>query len=202
MNIEERMDKGLLWTDTGEYLEEQTRAKELMYEFNHLHPGQKERRVELLHEMFGAVGKNVWMEPPVTIARGKTVTFGDNVYVNANLVLVDDWKISIGSNVMIAPNVVIATTGHPVHFELRPHGEMYCLPVKICDYVWIGCSAIILPGVTIGKGSVIGAGSVVTKDIPSMVIAAGNPCRKVREITERDKEFYYHDRRIEENFEK
>lgn len=196
MNTEEKMAKGLLWTDTGEYLEAQTKAKELMYDFNHLRPSEKEKRVELIHEIFSAVGKSVWIEPPLTFARGKTVTIGDNCYINANLTLVDDYKITIGNGVLIAPNVTITVTGHPVHHELRKHGEMYTFPVTICDNVWIGANAVILPGVTIGENSVIGAGSVVTKDIPPNVIAVGNPCKVLREITDKDKEYYYKDRRV------
>ncbi|WP_050183519.1 DapH/DapD/GlmU-related protein [Domibacillus robiginosus] len=196
MNTEEKMAKGLLWTDTGEYLQAQTRAKELMYDFNHLRPGEKEKRMELIHEIFGAVGKSVWIEPPLTFARGKTVTIGDDCYINANLTLVDDYQITIGNGVLIAPNVTITVTGHPVHHELRKHGEMYTFPVTICDNVWIGANVVILPGVTIGENSVIGAGSVVTKDIPKNVIAVGNPCRVFREITDRDKEYYYKDRKL------
>jgi acetyltransferase-like isoleucine patch superfamily enzyme len=195
--MEERMDAGLLWTDAGAYLKEQTAAKERMYEFNHLRPGEKARRNELIREMFGKVGQGVWMEPPVSYARGKTVTFGDHVYVNSGLTLVDDWKITFGSNILISPNVTIVTTGHPVHPDLRPHGEMYSFPVVIEDWVWIGSSVVILPGVTIGKGAVIGAGSIVTKDVPPMVVAHGNPCKVVRGISERDKEFYYKNLRVD-----
>lgn len=181
----------MLWAETGEYLEEQIKAKERMYEFNHLRPREKEKRTELLKEMFGSVGESVWVEPPISYARGKTVSFGNFVYVNSGLTLVDDWKISIGNHVLISPNVTIVTCGHPVHPALRPNGEMYCFPVIIEDWVWIGSNVTILPGVTIGKGSVIGAGSVVTKDIPSNVVAFGNPCRAVREITDEDKVYYY-----------
>lgn len=197
MDMSERMANGLLWTDTGEYLEEQTRAKELMYDFNHLRPSEKERRVELLHEIFASVGDEVWMEPPLTIARGKTVTIGSRCYFNANLTLVDDYKITIGNGVIVAPNVCIVTTGHPVHKELRPNGEMYCFEVKIGDDVWIGSNVVIMPGVTIGDRSVIGAGSVVTKDVPADVVAVGNPCHVLREISDRDKVYYYKDRKVD-----
>lgn len=196
MTMEERMEKGLLWTDTGEYIEEQTRAKALMYEFNMLHPSKREKRIELLHEIFASVGEDVWMEPPLTVARGKTVTIGNNCYFNSNLTLVDDYKITIGNGVLVAPNVTIATTGHPVHPALRPNGEMYSFPVVIEDNVWIGCNVVIMPGVTIGENSVVGAGSVVTKDVPPNVVAAGNPCRILRPITERDLEYYYKNRKL------
>ncbi len=196
MTMEERMEKGFLWTDTGAYIEEQTRAKALMYEFNMLHPSKREKRIELLHEIFASVGENVWMEPPLTVARGKTVTIGNNCYFNANLILVDDYKITIGNGVLVAPNVTIATTGHPVHPALRPNGEMYSFPVVIEDNVWIGCNVAIMPGVTIGENSVVGAGSVVTKDVPPNVVAVGNPCRVLRPITDRDLEYYYKNRKV------
>jgi acetyltransferase-like isoleucine patch superfamily enzyme len=189
--MEERKAAGLLWTDTDDYLDEQAKAKSLMHEFNHLHPSMKERSVELVKEMFGSVGDTVWVNPPITLARGKTVDIGRFVYINSNLTLVDDWYITIGSGVLISPNVTIVTCGHPVHRDLRQHGEMYCFPVTIEDWVWIGSNAVILPGVTVGEGSVIGAGSIVTKDVPKNVVAFGNPCRVIREITEEDKVNYY-----------
>lgn len=195
MTMEERMAKGLLWDDTGDYIDEQARAKDLMYEFNHLKPSKRDERIELVKQIFGSVGENVWIEPPIMIARGKTVTIGDDCYINANLTLVDDYKITIGSRVLISPNVTISVTGHPVHPEMR---RMYSFPVTIADDVWIGSNVVILPGVTIGNGSVIGAGSIVTKDIPANVIAVGNPCRVVREITDRDKEYYYKDLKVED----
>lgn len=136
------------------------------------------------------------MEPPLTVAIGKTVTLGDNVYVNCNLTLVDDYTIRIGNGVLIAPNVVITTTGHPVHHKLREHGEMYSFEVNIGDNVWIGSNVVICPGVTIGENSVIGAGSIVLHDVPANCVAAGNPCRVIREITDRDLEYYFRDLRV------
>lgn len=196
MNMEERKAKGLLWKDTDEYLQEQARAKNLMYEFNHSRPHEKDRRMALLREMMGAVGESVWVEPPIILARGKTVTIGSNVYINSGLTMVDDWKITIGNGVLISPNVVISTTGHPVHPDPRAHSGLYSFPVTIEDDVWIGSGSVILPGVTIGKGAVIGAGSIVNKDIPPMVIAVGNPCKVLRAITERDRAYYFRDLRI------
>lgn len=130
------------------------------------------------------------------VAVGKTVTLGDNVYINSNLTLVDDYKITIGNGVLIAPNVVISTTGHPVHHSLCTHGEMYSFEVTIKDNVWIGSNVVICPGVTIGENSVIGAGSIVLRDVPANCVAAGNPCRVLREITDRDLEYYYKDLRV------
>ena len=135
--------------------------------------------------------------PPLTLAFGKTVSIGDNTYINSNLTLVDDYIINIGSGVLMAPNVTISATGHPVHYKLRPHGEMYSFPVTIGDNVWIGSGTIIMPGVTIGSNSVIGAGSIVTKDIPADCIAVGNPCKVLREITDDDLIYYYKNRRVD-----
>ncbi|MFR6331274.1 MAG: sugar O-acetyltransferase [Eisenbergiella sp.] len=132
----------------------------------------------------------MWIEPPLTLAMGKTVSIGNGTYINSNLTLVDDYEIVIGERVLIAPNVTMSTTNHPMHYKARSRGEMYCKKVVIEDNVWIGSNVVICAGVTVGKGSVIGAGSVVTRDIPSMCFAAGSPCKVIREITDDDlKEF-------------
>lgn len=197
MTIRERMKQGLLYTDLGEGLEEERqRCKELIYDYNLTRPGEAEKRKALLRELLGDMGENIWIEPPVRMAYGKNVHIGDAFYANFNLVLVDDIDIYIGNHVMIAPNVTITATGHPVHPELRKNGTQFSIPVRIEDDVWIGANVVILPGVTIGKNSVIGAGSVVTKNIPENVVAVGNPCQVLREITERDKQFYYKDRMV------
>lgn len=196
MTMEERKAKGLLWTDTPEAIEAQKKARGLCYDFNHLRPEEHETRKAMLPQIFSYVGKDVWIEPPLTLAFGKTVTIGDGTYINSGLTLVDDYKISIGSGVLIAPNVVISSTGHPVHHELRTKGEMYSYQVTIKDNVWIGSGAIINPGVTIGENSVIGAGSIVTSDIPPNCIAVGNPCKVLREITDKDLEYYYKDLKV------
>ena len=127
------------------------------------------------------------------------VSIGDGTYINSNLTLVDDYKITIGKNVLIAPNVTISGTNHPMHYKARPRGEMYCKEVVIEDHVWIASNVTILPGVTIGDHSIIGAGSVVTKDIPPNVIAFGHPAEVHREITEEDEIFYDHGKRISEH---
>ena len=197
MTIRERMKQGLLYTDLGEGLEEERqRCKELIYDYNLTRLGETEKRKALLQELLGDMGENIWIEPPVRMAYGKNVHIGDAFYANFNLVLVDDIDIYIGNHVMIAPNVTITATGHPVHPELRKNGTQFSIPVRIEDDVWIGANVVILPGVTIGKNSVIGAGSVVTKNIPDNVVAVGNPCQVLREITERDKQFYYKDRMV------
>ena len=194
MTIRERMKQGLLYTDIGEGLdEERQRCKELIYDYNLTRPSEADKRKALLQELLGDMGENIWIEPPVRMAYGKNVHIGHSFYANFNLVLVDDIDIFIGNNVMIAPNVTITPTGHPVHPELRKNGTQFSIPVRIEDDVWIGANVVILPGVTVGKNSVIGAGSVVTKDIPENVVAVGNPCKVLRKISDRDKQFYYKD---------
>jgi galactoside O-acetyltransferase len=197
MTIREKMKAGHLYTDLGEGLdEERERCKELTYDYNLTRPREVERRRDLLKQLLGSCGSSIWIEPPVHMAYGIHVHIGDGFYANFNLVLVDDVDIYIGNNVMIAPNVTISPTGHPVHPDLRRGGTQFSVPVRIGDDVWIGANVAILPGVTIGNNSVIGAGSVVTRDIPENVVAVGNPCRVSRPIDERDKEHYYRDRKV------
>ena len=206
MTIKERMASRQLFTDhDSNYPEEavqlalaRQRGKTLCYEINSLHPDDLETRLKLMKELFGSMGENVWMEPPIRMAYGANTTIGNNVYINFNLTIVDDYKVTIGNNVMFGPNVTIAVTSHPVHPKRRLEGGMFALPVVIEDDVWIGSGAIIVPGVTIKKGSVIGAGSVVTKDVPENVIAVGNPCKVLRQITEHDNEYYYKDMRFDD----
>jgi galactoside O-acetyltransferase len=198
MGVRERMQNGQIYTDLCEGLpEERLHGKELVYDFNHTRPSEEEKRSEILKKLFGHLGKNIFIEPPLHVAYGSRIHIGDNFYANFNLVLVDDIDIFIGNNVMFAPNVTISVTGHPVHPDLRKNGDQFSFPVTIEDNVWIGSNVVILPGVTIGKNSVIGAGSIVTKDIPENVVAVGNPCKVLRPITDRDKEYYYKDLKID-----
>ena len=193
------MKNGMLYTDIGEGLEqERRRCKELLYDFNLTRPSEEALRSSLLGELLGDMGRDIWIEPPFHMAYGTNVHIGDYFYANFNLVIVDDIDVYIGNNVMIAPNVTITPTGHPVDAELRRPGSQFSIPVRIGNDVWIGSNAVILPGVTIGDNSVIGAGSVVTHDIPANVVAVGNPCLVLREISARDKEYYYKNRRVDE----
>lgn len=176
----------------------QTQCLEKLYDYNATRPSEYEKRTALLKEMFAEIGENCYIEPPFHANfGGKHVHFGKCVYANFNLTLVDDTHIYVGDNVMFAPNVVIATAAHPVLPELRAKGYQYNAPVKIGARCWIGAGALVMPGVTIGEGTVIGAGSVVTKDIPANVVAYGNPCRVVREIGERDGEYYFKNKKID-----
>jgi galactoside O-acetyltransferase len=198
LTIREKMKKGMLYTDMGEGLvEERMRCKELVYDYNLTRPSEETKRHEILKQLLGSVGKEPWIETPFHLAYGSNTHIGDHFYANFNLVVVDDIDVHIGNNVMFAPNVTISATGHPVDPELRKTMAQFSIPVRIEDGVWIGAGVIILPGVTIGANSVIGAGSVVTKDVPANVVAVGNPCRVLREISERDKEYYYKDLKVE-----
>lgn len=186
LSMAERREKGLLWIDTGENLNQQVYARGLCQEFNQTRPEETEKRKEIWKKLFASCGEDSWIEPPLTLAMGNTVSIGNGTYINSNLTLVDDYKITIGKNVLIAPNVTISGTNHPMHYKARPRGEMYCKEVVIEDHVWIGSNVVICAGVTIGMGAVIGAGSVVTRDVPPMSFAAGVPCKVIREITDED----------------
>ena len=194
------MAAGLIYDpDEADLAAEQTRALELLYDFNATRPSEGGRRTALLREMFASVGEGVYVEPPLHANwAGRHVHVGDRVYANFNLTLVDDGPIRIGSHVMFGPNVTITTAGHPVQPDLRRRAAQLNLPVVIGDNVWIGAGVSIMPGVTIGDDTVIGAGSVVTRDIPAGVVAVGTPCRVVREIGDHDREFYWRDRRIDD----
>lgn len=198
MNNYERMLAGQVYDpNETEIMAKQAETLELMYDFNATRPSQKNERTRLLHEMFGTLGDGCHFEPPLRANwGGRHVHAGNNVYANFNLTLVDDGDIHIGDNTMFGPNVVIATAGHPILPELRARGLQFNLPVHIGTNVWIGSGAQIMPGVTIGDDTVIGAGSVVTRDIPSGAVALGAPCRVVREISDHDRYFYWGDRRL------
>lgn len=179
-------------------MKEQLKCIDKLYDYNNTRPSQMEKRKELLKEMFAEIGENCYIEPPFySNFGGKHVHFGKNVYANFHLTLVDDTHIYVGDYTMFGPNVTVATAGHPILPELREKGYQYNFAIHIGRNCWIGAGAVILPGITIGDNSVIGAGSVVTKDIPSNVVAVGNPCKVLREINEKDKIYYFKDKKIE-----
>lgn len=198
MNTKERMKSGKLYFCTDEEIaREQLKCLDRLYDFNQTRPSEMPKRMALLKEILAEVGENCYVEPPLHANWGINTHFGNNVYANFNLTLVDDTDIYIGDSVLFGPNVVIAVAGHPVEPELRRKVAQFNIPVRIGSNVWIGAGAVILPGVTIGDNTVIGAGSVVTKDIPANVVAVGNPCRVLREINEHDREYYYKDCKID-----
>lgn len=159
------------------------RAKLLCRKFNTLAPDDESGRVETLKELLGKTGENVWIEQPFMCDYGENIEVGDHFYANYNLVILDCAKVTIGSHAFIAPNVGIYTAAHPLIASQRNTGGEYAKAITIGDNVWIGGGVQICPGVTIGDNTVIGAGSVVTRDIPANVVAVGNPCRVLREIT-------------------
>ena len=197
MSLEKQMKTGQVYVEFGhsdpediayEKVTEDQRllAKDLCYDYNNTRPTDIKSREEILAKLLGSAGEGLWMEPPIHFAYGSNTHIGHHVYANFNLTVVDDGECHIGNYCMFAPNVVISTTGHPIHPSFRDKGAQFSLPVVIKDHVWIGSNVTIMPGVTIGENSVIGAGSVVTKDIPANVVAAGVPCKVMREITDED----------------
>lgn len=197
MTAKEKMKSGEVYFCTDEALmKEQTACLEKLYDFNATRPSEGKKRAALLKELLAEVGENCYVEPPLHANWGCHTHFGKNVYANFNLTLVDDTDIFVGDSVMFGPNVTVATAGHPIDPALRLKVGQFNIPVRIGNNVWIGANSVILPGITIGDNSVIGAGSIVTKDIPENAVAVGNPCRVLRPISERDKEYYYKDRKI------
>ena len=198
MDIREKMHSGDLYLSADEDLvAEQLTFVEKLYDFNATRPLEQEKRAIMLKYMFAEIGEDCYIEPPLHANwGGKHVHFGKGVYANFNLTLVDDTHIYVGDYTMLGPNVVLATAGHPILPELRPLAYQYNMPVHIGKNCWLGAGVIVLPGVTIGDNTVIGAGSVVTKDIPANVVAVGNPCRVLREINKHDKEYYFKNKKI------
>ena len=199
IRMKEKIHIGELYLPNDpEILSEQQQYLEKLYDFNLTRPSEAEKRQKMLKEMFAEIGEGCYIEPPFHANfGGKNVHFGKGVYANFNLTLVDDTHIYVGDFTMFGPNVTVATAGHPILPELREQVYQYNFPVHIGRNCWIGAGAVIVPGVSIGDNTVIGAGSVVTKDIPSDVVAVGNPCRVLRPISGHDREFYFKDRKID-----
>ncbi len=199
MTHKEKMTSGDLYLPNDEsIMEEQLKCLDRLYDFNLTRPTELDKREKMLEEMFAEIGENCYIEPPFHANwGGKHCHFGKGIYANFNLTLVDDTHIYVGDYTMFGPNVVVATAGHPILPELREKQYQYNFPVRIGRNCWIGAGVVIVPGITIGDNVVVGAGSVVTKDIPSNVIAVGNPCKVLREVSEHDREFYFKDRKID-----
>jgi galactoside O-acetyltransferase len=184
--IADRIRRGLVYTETEASFQASRRRTDLIFEYNHTPPGAADRRRSLLVAILGSVGQRTVLLPPFHAGFGSNVHLGDDFFGNVNLTFVDDVGIHIGDGVMIAPSVTLTTTGHPVHPARRVDFARFSEPIVIEDKVWIGSNVVVLPGVRIGFGSVIGAGSVVSRDVPPMVVAVGAPCRVLRPITDDD----------------
>ncbi len=197
--MKERMHTGELYLPgDDEIMADQLRRLDRLYDFNATRPTELDKRDALLKEMFAEIGEGCYIEPPFhSNFGGGHVHFGKNVYANFNLTAVDDTHIYVGDCTMFGPNVTLATAGHPIIPELRAQGYQYNFPIRIGKNCWLGAGVVVMPGVTIGDNVVVGAGSIVTKDLPSNVVAVGNPCRVLRPVNDHDKEFYFKDRKID-----
>ena len=190
MSNKEKMLTGEYYISWDEELTlEREKAKDLLFGFNNIRPSLRGERETIIHKLFGKVGKNCWIESPFNCDYGYNITVGDNFYTNTNCCILDCAKVTIGNNVWIGPNVGIYTPNHAFDSKERTDGYEKSLPIEIGDNVWIGGGVTIIGGVKIGSNSIIGAGSVVTKNIPAGVIVAGNPAKVIREITANDKIF-------------
>lgn len=194
----EKMHSGSLYLpNEPELAEEQLKCLDRLYDFNMTRPTEGRKRAELLREMFAEIGEGCYIEPPLHANfGGKFVHFGSFIYANFSLTLVDDAPIFVGDHTMFGPNVTLVTAGHPILPRLRELVYQFNAPVHIGKNCWLGAGVIVLPGVSIGDNSVIGAGSVVTKDVPANVVALGTPCKVLREIGEKDREVYFRDLRV------
>ena len=196
MTIQEKQHNGEIYQP----MDEEITRQQMVYLdnlrlYNEIPHVQMDRREAMLRQMFAEVGEGCYIESPFYANfGGHHVHLGNNVYTNFNLTLVDDTHIYIGDCTMIGPNVTIATAGHPIEPGLRIRGLQYNMPVRIGKNCWLGAGVIVMPGVTIGDNTVIGAGSIVTRDIPANVVAVGNPCRVMRPVGERDRQYYFRDR--------
>jgi galactoside O-acetyltransferase len=182
----ERIGRGQIYSESEAAFQASRRRGDLIFEYNHTPPGDTDKRRQLLVAILGSVGERTVLNAPFNAAFGSNVHIGDDFYGNVNISFVDDVEIRIGDGVMISPAVTLTTTGHPVHPSRRVDFARFSEPIAIEDRVWIGSNAVVLPGVRIGYGSVIGAGSVVSRDIPPMVVAVGVPARVLRPITDQD----------------
>ncbi len=198
MSMKEKLHTGELYLPgDDEIMKDQLKRLDRLYEFNRLKPSEYEKRSAMLKEMFAEIGDNCYIESPFhSNMGGGHIHFGKGVYCNFGVTMVDDTHIYVGDYTMFGPNVVVATAGHPILPELREKAYQYNMPVHIGKNCWLGAGVIVLPGITIGDNCVIGAGSVVTKDIPANSVAVGNPCKVLRPINNRDKEYYFKDKKI------
>lgn len=165
-----------------ELIKERQKAQDLCYEYNLLKPSKMAERESLLREIIGSIKGKFLIEQPFVCDYGYNIEIGENFYANHNLTILDAAKVTFKDNVLIGPNCGFYTAGHPVDVNMRNEGLEYAKPIEVGNNVWIGGSVTVVPGVTIGDNTIIGAGSVVTKDIPANSIAVGNPCRVIKSI--------------------
>lgn len=197
MNHVERRDLQLPYITDQSVLEEQKRARRLTQALNTADRSDFETLAAITKELLGK-SENACINPPFYCDYGSHIEVGKNFFANYNCTILDVAKVTIGDNCLMAPNVAIYTAGHPLHPDTRNTAYEYGIEVTIGDNVWIGGNVVICPGVHIGNNVVIGAGSVVTKDIPDWSVAAGNPCKVIRKITDDDRRFYFRDREFDE----
>ena len=192
MTERRKMQQGLLYDANydEELLAERSRCKDLCFAYNQLLPSLVDQQKDIIRRLFGKTGERFYITAPFWCDYGCNIEIGENFYTNHNCVILDGAKVTFGDNVFIAPNCTFSTAGHPLDTEQRSQGLEYAYPITVGDNVWFGASVTVLPGVTIGSNTIIGAGSVVNRDIPDGVVAVGNPCRVVRKITEDDKKKY------------
>ena len=188
MTERERMLTGQLYNAADpELAAARLRAKELCRAFNDTATADSAGREAILRRLLGHMGANCWIEPSFRCDYGTNITIGDHFYANHNCIILDGAKVTFGHHVLLGPNCAFYTTGHPLDPQQRQSMLMYSYPITVGDNVWIGGNTVVMAGVTIGSDTVIGGGSVVTRDIPSGVVAAGNPCRVLRKITDADR---------------
>lgn len=184
----ERMQKGLVYNDFDQDLfNKRVEAKKLFKAYNKTDDEEIDLRNKIMKQLFKNVGENVWIEPDFRCEFGKNITIGDNVYINFGCIILDCSEVTIGSNTLLGPNIGLYAANHSTDATERINGGCYGKPIHIGNNVWLGGDVKVLQGVTIGDNTIIGAGSIVTKDIPDNVIAVGNPCKVIRKITEEDK---------------
>ena len=177
-------------------MEEQKVCRRVLQRLNTVDRSDFDEIGKIVKELLGK-SDGAFINPPFYCDYGSHIEVGKNFFANYNCTIIDVAKVKIGDNCQMAPNVAIYTAGHPLHPVSRNSMYEYGISVTIGDNVWIGGNTVIMPGVHIGSNTVIGAGSVVTKDIPDWVVAVGNPCRVIKQITEEDKKYYYKDREFD-----
>lgn len=194
MNQKERMIAGLPYKSSPELSEALLKGRDFCFRYNNISPIERENRKEMINQFFCKTGEEFSIQSPFYCDFGFNISIGENFFSNYNLVILDVAPVTIGDNVLFGPNVSLYTAGHPIHPISRNSGYEYGIPITIGDNVWLGGNVVVTPGVTIGENSVVAAGSVVVKDIPANVVAAGNPCKVIREIRDEEIDYYYKDR--------